>query len=93
MISFRSARNAMIALATFAGTAQAQAGLLSNIAVVTINATKPTSLTVLVNSGGNPNCFPGHFKLRQFERLCHETPLPAEQEITLWRVNGARLFG
>ena len=52
MISFRSARNAMIALATFAGTAQAQAGLLSNIAVVTINATKPTSLTVLVNSGG-----------------------------------------
>lgn len=52
MFSFRSLRYALFAVAAFAGVAQAQAGLLSNIATVTINATKPTVLTVAINSGG-----------------------------------------
>lgn len=52
MFSFRSVRSALIAIAVASGTASAQPGLLSNIATVTINATKPTSLTVTVNSGG-----------------------------------------
>ncbi|MGQ0765347.1 MAG: hypothetical protein ACT4OZ_06745 [Gemmatimonadota bacterium] len=45
-------RNALVGLAMTAGSAAAQSGLLSNTALVTINATKPASLTVTVNSGG-----------------------------------------
>jgi hypothetical protein len=52
MLSLRTLRNTAIALVTLAGTASAQAGLLSNIATVSINATKQASLTVTVNSGG-----------------------------------------
>lgn len=47
----RSLRNAALLVVSSAGMASAQSGLLSNIATVTINATKPASLTVTVNSG------------------------------------------
>jgi hypothetical protein len=52
MFSLRSMRNAMLVLTFPAGIASAQSGLLSNTATVTINATKPASLTVTINSGG-----------------------------------------
>lgn len=52
MISLRSLRNAALASVFVSGVASAQAGLLSNIATVTINATKQASLTVTINSGG-----------------------------------------
>ena len=42
---------AAAALALTAGTATAQAGLLSTVQTVSINATKATSLTVTINSG------------------------------------------
>ena len=43
---------AAAALALTAGAASAQAGLLSTVQTVSINATKSTSLTVTINSGG-----------------------------------------
>lgn len=52
MRSIRQLRNALIATAFAAGAAQAQAGLLSSVQTVTINATKNSSLTVAINSGG-----------------------------------------
>jgi hypothetical protein len=52
MFSFRTVRRAASLLAAFAGVAQAQSGLLSNTATVTINATKQAALTVAINSGG-----------------------------------------
>jgi hypothetical protein len=52
MLRNRSLQIAVAALALVAGKASAQAGVLSNIATVTINATKVASLTVAVNSGG-----------------------------------------
>lgn len=52
MVSIRSLRNAAFASVLSAGVASAQAGLLSNSATVNINATKQSSLTVTVNSGG-----------------------------------------
>lgn len=51
MLTIRSLRNAVIASTLYAGVASAQAGLLSNTATVTINATKQASLTVTINSG------------------------------------------
>lgn len=47
----RSLRNAAIMTVLGATAAAAQGGLLSNIATVTINAAKPASLTVTINSG------------------------------------------
>lgn len=58
MRSSRSLRRAVLLLGAAAGTmltagtAQAQSGLLSNTATVTINATKQASLTIAINSGG-----------------------------------------
>lgn len=52
MTTFRAVRNAVTAVALFSGVASAQSGLLSNAATVTINATKPASLTIAINSGG-----------------------------------------
>ncbi|MCC6928256.1 MAG: hypothetical protein IT359_04600 [Gemmatimonadaceae bacterium] len=48
----RSIRRAALLLAVTAGAAQAQSGLLSNTATVTINATKQAALTIAINSGG-----------------------------------------
>ncbi|MFN8668284.1 MAG: hypothetical protein U0164_13995 [Gemmatimonadaceae bacterium] len=48
----RSLRRAAILLAITAGAAQAQSGLLSNTATVTINATKQAALSIAINSGG-----------------------------------------
>lgn len=52
MFSLRTIRHAATLIAVFAGVAQAQAGLLSNTATVSLNATKQASLTVAINSGG-----------------------------------------
>jgi len=54
MLSFRSIRRAALLLAATAtaGVAQAQSGLLSNTATVTINATKQAALSIAINSGG-----------------------------------------
>lgn len=52
MLTLRELRNAALATLVFAGTASAQAGLLSNTGTVTINATKAASLTISINSGG-----------------------------------------
>ena len=52
MFSFQTLRRSALAMMTFAGVAQAQSGLLSNAASVTINATKPAALTIAINSGG-----------------------------------------
>jgi len=52
MVSIRSLRNVALASMFGASVASAQAGLLSNSATVNINATKQSSLTVTVNSGG-----------------------------------------
>jgi hypothetical protein len=52
MVSIRSLRNVALASVFGASVASAQAGLLSNSATVNINATKQSSLTVTVNSGG-----------------------------------------
>lgn len=52
MFSFRTLRHAAALLFVVAGAAQAQSGLLSNTATVTINATKVASLTIAINSGG-----------------------------------------
>lgn len=51
MLSLRTFRHAAALLAVISGTAQAQLGLLSNTATVSINATKQASLTVAINSG------------------------------------------
>lgn len=52
MVSIRSLRNVALASVFAASVASAQAGLLSNSATVNINATKQSSLTITVNSGG-----------------------------------------
>lgn len=52
MVSIRSLRNVALASVFGASVASAQAGLLSNSATVNINATKQSSLTITVNSGG-----------------------------------------
>jgi hypothetical protein len=52
MFSLRTLRRASLLVAAMAGVAQAQAGLLSNTATVTLSATKQASLTVAINSGG-----------------------------------------
>src|SRR5688572_5460862 len=52
MIRLRTLPVAVATLAIFAGKASAQAGLMSNIENVSLSATKATSLTVTVNSGG-----------------------------------------
>ena len=51
MSSVRQFRNAMFALAALSTMSSAQAGLLSNTAVVTINATKVATLTVAITAG------------------------------------------
>lgn len=51
MFSLRSLRNAAFAVVAVAGAAQAQSGLLSNTAIVTLSATKVASLTIAINSG------------------------------------------
>lgn len=52
MFTLRTVRQALLLLAAVAGTAQAQSGLLSNAATVTLSATKQASLTIAINSGG-----------------------------------------
>ena len=52
MSRLRTLPVAVVALAIFATDASAQAGLLSNVATVSLSAVKATSLTVAVNSGG-----------------------------------------
>jgi hypothetical protein len=52
MFSLRTLRNAAFMLVAITGAAQAQSGLLSNTATVTINATKQAALTIAINSGG-----------------------------------------
>jgi hypothetical protein len=52
MIRLRTLPVAAAALAISAATASAQAGLTSNVATVSLSATKSSSLTVTVNSGG-----------------------------------------
>ena len=52
MIRLRTLPVAVATLAIFAAKASAQAGLLSNTESVSLSATKATSLTVTVNSGG-----------------------------------------
>ncbi len=52
MTRFRPIRLAAAALVLTAGTASAQAGLLSTVQTVSINASKTASLTVTINSGG-----------------------------------------
>jgi hypothetical protein len=52
MRSIRPIRHALIATVLTAGVASAQAGLVSTVQTVTINATKNSSLTVAINSGG-----------------------------------------
>ena len=52
MIRLRTLPVAAAALAICAATASAQAGLTSNVATVSLSATKASSLTVTVNSGG-----------------------------------------
>jgi len=52
MFSLRSARLVAFSLFAVAGVAQAQSGLLSNTATVTINATKQAALSIAINSGG-----------------------------------------
>jgi hypothetical protein len=52
MLSFRSTLTLVAALAVTARVGSAQSGLLSNTATVTINATKPTALSITINSGG-----------------------------------------
>lgn len=50
--ALRSFLAATAALAIAAGAAEAQSGLLSNAATVNLSATKQTSLTIAINSGG-----------------------------------------
>lgn len=52
MFSLRTLRRAAYLIAAFTGVAQAQSGLLSNTATVTISATKQASLSIAINSGG-----------------------------------------
>jgi len=52
MFSLRTVRQAAFLFVALAGTAQAQSGLLSNAATVTLSATKQASLTITINSGG-----------------------------------------
>jgi len=47
----RTFRRAALLIAVTAGAAQAQSGLLSNTATVTINATKQAALSIAINSG------------------------------------------
>lgn len=51
MFSFRSFRHAATLIVVASGIAQAQSGLLSNAATVSINATKQAALTIAINSG------------------------------------------
>jgi hypothetical protein len=55
MSRFHTLSVSAAALMILAGTASAQAGLMSNTATVTMSAVKATSLTVTVNSGGTQN--------------------------------------
>ena len=52
VLALRSIGRAAVLLTAMAGVAQAQSGLLSNAATVTINATKQAALTITINSGG-----------------------------------------
>lgn len=53
MNALRTLRNAAMTLIATASIASAQAGILSNAATVSINATKPASLTITINSGAS----------------------------------------
>jgi len=55
MIRFRTLSASAAALTILAGTASAQAGLMSNTENVALTAVKATSLTVTVNSGASQN--------------------------------------
>ena len=55
MIRLRTLPAVVAALTIVAAKASAQAGLLSNIATVSLSAVKSPSLTVTVNSGGTQN--------------------------------------
>lgn len=51
MFSFRSFRHAATLIVVASSIAQAQSGLLSNAATVSISATKQATLTIAINSG------------------------------------------
>ena len=55
MIRLRALSASVAALTILAGTASAQAGLMSNTESVALSAVKATSLTVTVNSGATQN--------------------------------------
>lgn len=52
MLSFRTFRRAVGLVVLTAGVVQAQSGLLSNTATVSLSAAKQASLTIAINSGG-----------------------------------------